>query len=116
LPQKCRFPFRRVVLYKTNTLERFLPRFSIPDDEIQTFFKTMPTEAEAALTMIRSFKERDITDVLYYCGVEHLQLPRIREGLGEGLSEEDYDIKLLDLGKVLKVRCMLSTNSDLVKL
>ena len=86
------------------------------DNEIQTFFKTMPTEAESTLTMMRFFKERDVKDMLYCCGVEHLQLPRIREGLGEGLSEEDYDIKLLDLGKVLKVRCMLSTNSDLVKL
>ena len=53
--------------------------------------------------MMRSFKNKHIDTLLIWCGVEHVQLPRIRKTLGEGLSEQDYALKLLDLGKVLKV-------------
>ena len=74
------------------------------DNEIQTFFKGQPTEAEAVLNMLHVLTGAGVTDVLHWCGQEHSQLNRMREGLGDGLSEEDCEIQLLDLGKVLKVR------------
>ena len=83
------------------------------DNEIQTFFKGQPTEAEAVLNMLHVLTGAGVTvaDVLHWCGQEQGQLRRMREGLGDGLSEEDYEIQLLDLGKVLKVRCMTRTYS-----
>ena len=77
------------------------------DNEKQKFFKGQPTEAEAVLTMLQVLSGAGVTDVIHWCGQEQKQLRRMREGLGDGLSEEDYEIQLLDLGKVLKVRFLL---------
>jgi hypothetical protein len=74
------------------------------DNEQQNFFKEQPTEPEAVLTMLQVLSGAGVTDVVHWCGQEHKQLHRMRAGLGDGLSEEDYEIQLLDLGKVLKVR------------
>ena len=81
------------------------------DNETQTFFKGQPTEAEAVLAMLQVWSGAGVTDVMHWFGQEQKQLCRMREGLGDGLSEADYEIQLLDLGKVLKVRCMTRTYS-----